>query len=951
MKFLYRQNTTTVGGVTYLGDTLVFSVINMSAQTTNFVNRNIASEISIIPNPIRSQEVVGILDSTVSDINRPILLTVDNKYATTKLPNTHKATTDIGVIPTFHLEDPSLIVTGTNPRWAYRFDFTSMSTLENAVRYKTPWRHLPVGNTIENQTGVENTPIAELHIAEENLDDLIYTYYMISDKPHSWYQVTNATAYLSSLYNAESILYNRMRLNGATGSSGTTLGNLAFAYLKLKTVVDTLRASSITLDQVESTLYEQMDFRFITEDSLIPGVTAMGYDLETLTSRDINLTTGEVSTISSIYPTVTTDTVNAPIVPLTYAAYIGTTKMTFADFILHATEKQKTHKIRIVFVPYIYRHAGLIGGVTPTDNVYLCSLGGVYITGLKAYPTSATNDIAAYPDLVSVKKSFTFKPINIVRYVDVFSNLGNLNIKDTLSYIPRSCFDIGVFLTLYLKPYTEEMLNEYAEATTQEKELYNTAWDSSAFTQKSEGVWMNVRDVVYLDEVDEENPAHIRDSENAIVFEDRLVIWNGNKVFVSEEGDYYYFTSTLKKIFPEEVLKVIAFKTTLLVFTTQNLYAIYRAEVDTPDGFTAQGEQAYVKEIVWLQQPVLYNINPERKYLDMIQVYNQMILFYSNEGQLYMIKPSTMIDSETQFAIQYFNKSANNILANYEQYINERLKYYNKLDVENPEDYVTKADVQVKGLIDIDQIKIIYSVPGRITFILIYDVVNNRYTTYDTLSFTNVISALHVEGGECYITKHNDNTFFTLPVLNINNVDLNTDMHYAAMFRKEPLFSFIDTGNMNLNNHITKRLRDLRIVLKNLDSTKILYNAELLLDDSVIHPFYAPDFRVRMLNGPDSTMVVDRAPVEDMNELFGMIQEIGIDGARSNINSYYLYNDNDFFTKNSLLKTETLNSSRLIEYNSSILGVGKVIRIRMQFISKGKYKLQSFGITYKERHL
>ena len=55
-----------------------------------------------------------------------------------------------------------------------------------------------------------------------------------------------------------------------------------------------------------------------------------------------------------------------------------------------------------------------------------------------------------------------------------------------------------------------------------------------------------------------------------------------------------------------------------------------------------------------------------------------------------MIKPSTMIDSETQFAIQYFNKSANDILANYHDYINERLRIYNKIDLMDPEDYVTK---------------------------------------------------------------------------------------------------------------------------------------------------------------------------------------------------------------------------------------------------------------------
>jgi hypothetical protein len=886
------------------------------------------------------------LNSATTDVNRPILLSIDGKYATTKLPNTYKATTDVGVEPTFHLADPERIIGGTNAKWGYSFHFISTSTTEGAITYKTPWRTLPVANTLESQVGSPNTVIPELQLEEQNDNDLVYTYYMMSDRDHSWHQNVAAAAFLTGIDDAEAILYKQMLDNGVAGSGGTSLGNLAFAYLKHKSVVGTL-STNIALDEIESTLYDQFNFRFITEDSLTGPMSTIGYSLETLTARNLALTAGEVTACAGVYGSATTDELNAPAVVLNYDDYNATTKLTFAEFVQHAKAKKMSHKIRIVFLPYIYRHAG-----TGFDTVYMCSVGGIYISGLQTYPATTTGDIETFPNVVSIKKSFTFKPTSIERYVDVFNDLGDLNVGDTLTEIPRSCFEQGIFIKLFLKPYNDEILADYAEATTQEKEMYNVAWDASSFVQSATSVWMNDRDVIYIDEVDEENPVAIRNASGSVVFEDRLILWNGNKVFISEEGDYYYFTKTMKKIFPEEVLKVISFKTILLVFTTQNLYAIYRAEIDTlTGGFTADGLPEYAKEIVWLQQPVLYNINPEKRYLDMIQVYNQMILFYSNEGQLYMIKPSTMIDSETQFAIQYFNKSANNILANFEQYINERLKIYNKLDAEDPDDYVTKDDVTVKGLIDIDLIKIIYSVPGRITFMLIYDVVNNRYTTYDTLSFTEVIHARHVEGGECYLTKRNNNTFFTLPVLSVNNVDMNVDMHYADMFRKEPLFAYLDSGNLNLNNHLVKRLRDLRLVLKNIDSTKILFNAELLLDEAVIHPFYAPDFKVRMLNGPDSNMKVNRVPVEDMNELFGMNQTIGEEGARTEFNSYYLYDDDNFFTRNSLLKTETLNSSRLIEYNSSILGVGKVVRIRMQLISKGKYKLQSYGITYKERRL
>jgi hypothetical protein len=85
LKVLYREKSTEVGGVTYAADTLVMSAIDIRKQTTNFLKRNIASELSIIPDPIRSKEDVGVIPSVVTDINRPVLLKYNNKYALTNL--------------------------------------------------------------------------------------------------------------------------------------------------------------------------------------------------------------------------------------------------------------------------------------------------------------------------------------------------------------------------------------------------------------------------------------------------------------------------------------------------------------------------------------------------------------------------------------------------------------------------------------------------------------------------------------------------------------------------------------------------------------------------------------------------------------------------------------------------------------------------------------------------
>ena len=955
IKFLYREKQTIVGGVTYTADTLVIDYIDTQKQPTVITERNIASSKSILyvkDNFIRYQESVGEVDSQPSEINRPILLKYGNDYMTTKIPDTLRTGLDIKVEPTFYLQDPSkiLVPSGTNPKWAYRFDFLSANTA-NPTIYKTPWRHLNSNPNSEE----DNVVISPLKLDTNDSNDETYTYYIVSEGATSWHTTYNETSFLTPLSQAEEILYKRMRDNGVSGSSGTSLGNLAFAYLKHETIANTFKPESIQLNNIDTTVYDQMGFKFISEDDMRAAVTPTGNSLETLDARTTAFTAAEASDLvaDNIYSTATAEEVKAPIFPMSYTAYNSMKKMNVNEFIAHANLKDAAYKIRVVFVPFVYRRAGVDASTsTSFDNVYICSLGGIYVNGLKQYMNLVVGDIASFHDVVSVKKDFTISETETENFVDCFKNLNDLYLSDAVKYIPRNVFDVGVYLILYLKPYNDTMLDTYAGYTTAEKRLINKSWDESAYKQSSAATWASEKDVVYLDEIDDDNPSEIAQATQHIIFEDRLVIWRGNKVYISEEGDYYYFKNVMKKIFPEEILKVVTFKNILLVFTTQNLYAIYREEIDTFTGsYSEQGLPEFIKSTVWLQQPVLYNINPDRKYLDVIQVYNQMILFYSNEGQLYMIKPSTMIDSETQFGIQYFNKSANDILANYEQYINERLMLYGKLDREDETNYVTKADVQVKALVDIDLIKIFYTVPGRITFILIYDVVNNRYTTYDTLSFTSINFVKHVEGGECYLTTENNTSYFTLPVIGINQTDQNVDMHYIRMFKKEPIFTFIDSGNLNLNNHLRKRLRDLRIVLKNLDATKILYNAELILDDTIIRPFYGDGFRVRMMNGPDSTMVVNKVPTEDLNELFGLHETIGIEGARTDLNSYYLHEDADFYNRNSLLKTETLNSSRLIEYNSSILGLGKVIRIRLQFIAKGKYKLQSFGIVYKERRI
>lgn len=431
---------------------------------------------------------------------------------------------------------------------------------------------------------------------------------------------------------------------------------------------------------------------------------------------------------------------------------------------------------------------------------------------------------------------------------------------------------------------------------------------------------------VYIPDVVTKEPEDIQTAKNFITFNnDRLVFWHKNVVYMSEPGDYYYFKYSGMHEFGERVVKVIQFKTILLVFTVQHLYAIFETEVPIQT-INAEGTLETASTFEWASLPVLYNILTSDKYADAIQVFNQMVLFYSEDGQMFMIKPSTTIDSDTRFSLQYFNKAVNDILLNYDIYINERLQSY------GIEQTITKDDVRIKALLSVNFIKLFFYVPGLITYIIIYDVINNRYQVYDTTTFTNIKDKMFVESGDLLITEQDDALYFTAQHTNIFNQDGNVDLTITNNFKKEPINALIDTGNINLNNHLIKRYRDLFITFKNISSKELLYNVETILDDVVVKPHYNKMLEVRNIH---NTSVYTEVAVSNERDLAP------------------LYTDNNNISNgaNMLMDFSGFNSNKLITHRSSILGMSRVIRIRLQFKSKGVYKIQNFGFVFKERRI
>jgi hypothetical protein len=507
-------------------------------------------------------------------------------------------------------------------------------------------------------------------------------------------------------------------------------------------------------------------------------------------------------------------------------------------------------------------------------------------------------------------------------------------------------FDKGISGIFYIRPYEEsELLNSEGNAKTfEELETLKVAWGATSLTQT-----FNVQygydplTVTYIEKTLSKEPDQIKNSDHLVVFEDTVLLtWSNNVLYISETGKYYWFKDKNKIEFGEEIVKVLQYKTIILVFTTQHLYTVYRVETTATqlNPTTNQIEQL-VTGVAWLKQIVLYNLLVSSEYADVIQVFNQMILFYSADGQLYMIRPNTVIDSETRFTLQFFNKAVNDVLINYPDYINERLAMYNK------QVRITKNQVKIKALVSINFIKMFYYVPDVITYVLIYDVLNNRYYVYDTLTYTNIYDKCFIESGDLYITEQNGNIFFTVVYVEPNVRDNYTDMTITNNFKKEGINCLIDTGNLNLNNHLNKRFRDLHVVFKNLNSSNLLFNLETNIDEIIAKPFYSTDLEVKEINGISYIVPIVK---ENQNDLIELVDINQISESATDVIKYSLTN-NLFENNNVLMDFSSYASSKLLTHRTSILGLGKVFRLKLQFISKGLYKLQNFGIIYKERRV
>ena len=563
-------------------------------------------------------------------------------------------------------------------------------------------------------------------------------------------------------------------------------------------------------------------------------------------------------------------------------------------------------------------HIHLDGTVTSLSDYFV-----PYINTL-----DSTEHISYLPKAGALVNSILFnfpkvqEPSIVEQDDNFYINLGQShNLIKTLT--DQGFFDNGVVFRMYLVPVTK--FDEYASVDW----LYtwvDTYSPLSLINSSSLFTTLNLTKITstpsYIVERLTKEPTEVRDAKDFTIFlQSHLVTWSEDTLYMSVSGEPGYFIYSQMYKIPGKIVKVLEFRDLLLVFTTTDVHALYPYESTktVQTGIDENNEPVYTQQtfILYAQLPVMYNINANPKYASAIQVFNNnMVLFYSEDGQLYLIKPTATVDNDTRFSLQYLNKSVNDILLNYDAYINERLEVYNLSDT------YTKDDIHIYVTTSLNYINIYYTIPGIFMYIVSYDILNNRYTIYDTQEVSNVKDVLYSSIGEVLLTEYKNQLYLTYAYINPYSTSSNVDLSLYYNFRQTPILLELDTGILNLNNHLKKRFRNFSITYKNINARTIEYAIETFVDGVQCLTYLMPEVEEKNIND------------------------------RLSYNISYIPTTVDLLNDNTaLFNFNSITANKIITHNTSIPSQGKHIRARLLFKTQGKFKLQGFGVIYKEHHI
>lgn len=352
-----------------------------------------------------------------------------------------------------------------------------------------------------------------------------------------------------------------------------------------------------------------------------------------------------------------------------------------------------------------------------------------------------------------------------------------------------------------------------------------------------------------------------------------------NVIFFSDVDDPSYFPYPYNTIiFDNEILAVYNYLDYLLVVTVDSIWLI------TPGTTIATS----------VQKRILANLHiPEIDAINLVVLKDQ--IFFKTDSQFYVLKPNQYTSDATDLK-NYINSIA---IANYTlSFQNETVDLLNKVFVLTWQRLTKEYKKQIRfedfdvldtrSIIRNEEVHYIYTIVPKLTDNIILDKLNlhlvyntisrswrlyfvaigNDSVYYNPILYRNKQSGLFYEfipysyNNECYIII-SEQTYDSLTD-NVTNGDWELTTEYNN-------YTYIDTGNVDLNSIFTKRFREVQFNLMNLTHNTIKFYTDFILDGQERE--HATNYEVQHItdiNDPDYGLIYV-IPIETYNlDLVGM---------------------------------------------------------------------------------
>lgn len=326
------------------------------------------------------------------------------------------------------------------------------------------------------------------------------------------------------------------------------------------------------------------------------------------------------------------------------------------------------------------------------------------------------------------------------------------------------------------------------------------------------------------------NTTTILDSRYIAFFEDMLILYgsttHGNVIYMSDFSNlnYFPFKYSLDQI-PQEIVHIHPFQDIMVVFTKSDVWAIQKIETENEFGvITTDFVAKRILQNLFIDVHLKGTIKTVGKYI--------MVML---EDKVLFLKPNSFTGDNTDLSYQEVSAPIGGILKNPEEYVRQRLKYYNIFTEE-----ILYFDLYSE--VDNKDFKIILS-----TFIkevstpymleLMFDGTRGIWTISDTLSTAYPAATIN---GIRYMKGHPtaDNGVvisdtsgeYKYRIMDKDSAHMDIKQYAYTDFNIverpiehifEPINLVINLGNLPITNHLNKRFHEIQMEVTNINVNTI----------------------------------------------------------------------------------------------------------------------------------